>query len=330
LANWCTKRFGKSDGQSRQNFTGQRSLEIYDIRPEASRPDQATISNLSEDTANSVRWFYCQPENSKPDIGIVAQLDSAEADVSSVGMRSPIGFGGLLRHRVRKQLNGTFLCESRQALIPDPSGDFLADKISNCIVSLEGGSGDKLGLQFSPNVPSIGAMLQERNASFVAVSSSAIDPACFLGGWIPGTYLWDYDLPSYSHRAGDSSGYYLLSQIRESDKDALKRVLELLDHDGKELSDELVQEILIEIARRGIPTIRGMSSDDTGATGDLGLFIASRLLQDQFRTTGNENSLLPVFSGSSGRSGEDKLWIFSDGARIVENKLLGWCDDRSG
>lgn len=298
LANWCTKRFGKSEGHSRQNFTGQRSLEIYDIRPEASRPDQATISNLSEDTANSVRWFYCQPENSKPDIGIVAQLDSAEAEVSSVGMRSPIGFGGLLRHRVRKQLNGTFLCESRQALIPDPSGDFLADKISNCIVSLEGGSGDKLGLQFSPNVPSIGAMLQERNASFVAVSSSAIDPACFLGGWIPGTYLWDYDLPSYSHRAGDSSGYYLLSQIRESDKDALKRVLELLDHDGKELSDELVQEILIEIARRGIPTIRGMSSDDTGATGDLGLFIASRLLQDQFRTTGNENSLLPVFSGT--------------------------------
>ena len=186
-------------------------MEIYAIRPESSRPDHATIANLSEDTANSVRWFVRQPENTRPDIGIVAQLDSAEADVAAVGMRSPIGFGGLLRHRVRKQLNGTFLCESRQSLLPDSTENFFADKVANCLVSLEGGSGEKLGLQFSPNVPSISAMLQDRKASFVAVSSSAIDPACFLGGWIPGTYLWDYDLPSYSHRAGDSSGYYLLS-----------------------------------------------------------------------------------------------------------------------
>jgi DNA phosphorothioation-dependent restriction protein DptH len=298
LATWCTKRFGTANGRSGQSFTGSRTLEIYDIRPSNSRPDQATIANLSEDTSNRVRWFLKQPENAKPDIGIVAQLDSAEADVAVVGMKSPIGFGGLLRHRVRKQLNGTFLCESRQSLTPDQSGDFFADKVTKCIVALESGTTEKIGLQFSPNVPSITAMLQERNASFVAVSSSAIDPACFLGGWIPGTYLWDYDLPSYSHRAGDSSGYYLLSQVRESDKDALKRVLDLLDHDGLELTDEFVQDVLIEIARRGIPTVRGMSSDDTGATGDLGLFIASRLLQDQFRLTGNVNSLFPVISGT--------------------------------
>ena len=63
-------------------------------------------------------------------------------------------------------------------------------------------------------------MLEEKKAGFVAVSSSAIDPACFLGGWIEGTYLWDYDLPSYSHRAGDTSGYYLLSQVRDADRDA--------------------------------------------------------------------------------------------------------------
>lgn len=304
LVNWCTKKFGKSEARSGHSFTGPRTLEIYDIRPESARPDQATIANLSEDTGNAVRWFDKQPEYAKPDIGIVAQLDSAEADVTSVGMRSPIGFGGLMRHRVRKQLNGTFLCESRQALSPELSGDFFADKLAKCIVALESGSLEKQGLQFSPNVPSISAMLQERNASFVAVSSSAIDPACFLGGWIPGTYLWDYDLPSYSHRAGDSSGYYLLSQIRESDKDSLKRVLDLLNHDGNELSAELVQDVLIEIARRGIPTVRGMSSDDTGATGDLGLFIASRLLQDQFRISDNVDSLLPVIGGT-----EDDLTI---------------------
>ena len=58
-------------------------------------------------------------------------------------------------------------------------------------------------------------MLRERRTDFVAVSSAAIDPACFLGGWLEGAYLWDFDLPSYSHRAGDTNGYYLLSQVTE-------------------------------------------------------------------------------------------------------------------
>ena len=299
LTTWCTKNFSKNEMSSGQNYAGQRRLEIYDIRPIDTRPDQATIANLSEDTGNSVRWFNLQPTNAKPDIGIVAQLDSAEADIASVGMKTPLGFGGLIRHRIRRQLNGTFLCESRQALAVEMSGDFFADKVASCITALECSSsenGEKFGIQFSPNVPSIASMLIDRQASFVAVSSSAIDPACFLGGWIEGTYLWDYDLPSYSHRAGDSSGYYLLSQIRDADRDALRRVLEPLNNEI--LSDASVEDILIEIARRGIPTVRGMSNEGSSATGELGLFLASRLLQDQFRLSGNIESLLPVMAGT--------------------------------
>lgn len=178
-----------------------------------------------------------------------------------------------------------------------PSGEMFADKVANCIVALEGGQDGKVGLQFAPNVHAVSNMLEEKKAGFVAVSSSAIDPACFLGGWIKGTYLWDYDLPSYSHRAGDTSGYYLLSQVRDADREALRRVLEPLPG-GKELGDAQVEQILLEVARRGIPTIRGLSGDDTGATGDLGLFLAVRLLQDQFRVSGNADSLLPVLSGS--------------------------------
>lgn len=179
-----------------------------------------------------------------------------------------------------------------------PSGEIFADKVANCIVALEGGQDGKVGLQFAPNVHAVSNMLEEKKAGFVAVSSSAIDPACFLGGWIKGTYLWDYDLPSYSHRAGDTSGYYLLSQVRDADREALGRVLEPLPG-GKELGDAQVEQILLEVARRGIPTIRGLSGDDTGATGDLGLFLAVRLLQDQFRVSGNADSLLPVLSGSA-------------------------------
>lgn len=298
LASWCSKRFGTDEAATRQDGVGPRILEVFDTRPASSRPDQATIANLSEDTANRVRWFEGQPSGSRPDLGIIAQLDSAQPESTSVGIRSPLGFGGLIRHRVRRQLHGAFLSESRQGSPMPQSGNVFADKVASCMAALEGSNVEKIGLQFAPNVHAISSMLEEKRAGFVAVSSSAIDPACFLGGWINGAYLWDYDLPSYSHRAGDTSGYYLLSQVRDADRESLKRVLELVPG-GKQLDDVKVEQILLEVAKRGIPTVRGLSGDDTGATGDLGLFIAVRLLQDQFRMSGNLDSLIPVLAGSS-------------------------------
>lgn len=298
LASWCTRRFGSGDSANSLQLVGPRILEVYDTRPVEARPDQATIANLSEDTGNHVRWFDRQPIGSKPDIGIVAQLDSSQPECTGVGMRSPLSIGGLVRHRVRRQLDGNFLSESRQALPGTPSGNVLADKVAGCIVTLEGAGNGKVGLQFAPNVHAVSRMLEEQEASFVAVSSSAIDPACFLGGWIKGTYLWDYDLPAYSQRAGDTNGYYLLSQVRDADRDALKRVLELLPNAANSLDNGKVEDVLLEVARRGIPTVRGMSGDDTGATGDLGLFLAVRLLQDQFRISGPLDSLIPVLTGT--------------------------------
>lgn len=297
LTAWCTKRFGSGQDEISRQSLGSRVLEVFDTRPIDSRPDQATIANLSEDTGNHVRWFEKQPSQTKPDLGIIAQLDSAQPASTNVDVRSPLSTGGLFRHRVRRQLHGRFISESRQGLLMPESGDVFADKVLNCLVALEDGRDNKIGLQFAPDVHAISNMLDDKKASFVAISSSAIDPACFLGGWVPGTYLWDYDLPSYSNRAGDTSGYYLLSQVREADRHALRRVLEPLPN-GTNLSETEVEQILLEVARRGIPTIRGLSGDDTGATGDLGLFLAVRLLQDQFRLQNNVNSLLPVLAGS--------------------------------
>ncbi|PIF13007.1 hypothetical protein [Janthinobacterium sp. 13] len=298
LANWCLNRFGSGDKAASRQLVGPRMLEIFDSRPPASRPDQATIANLSDDTSNNVRWYDTQPAGTNPDLGIIAQLDSAQPQCTTVGMRSPLSMGGLIRHRVRRQLHGAFLSESRQGLAMPASGDIFGDKVAACIVALENSQASSAGLQFAPNVHAIAEMLEKKRAGFVAVSSSAIDPACFLGGWIKGTYLWDYDLPSYSHRAGDTSGYYLLSQVKEADRDALRRALQGLSG-GDGLSDVQIEDILLEVARRGIPTVRGLSGDDTGATGDLGLFLAVRLLQDRFRVSGNLDSLLPILAGTA-------------------------------
>ena len=296
LMAWCAKRFGNGAGTSKVGV-GRRMLEVFDVRPSSSMPDEATISNLAEDTKGLVRWFNKQPADAKPDLGIIAQLDSAEPATTSVGMRSPLGPGGLIRHRVRRQLPGSFLSESRQGRAMPPSGDVLTDKVSACMLAIECRHEGRTGLRFAPNVHAVKGMLEEKEADFVAVSSSAIDPACFLAGWIDGAYLWDYDLPAYSSRAGDTSGYYLLSRVKDADRDGLTRVLAALPGCA-ELSNDAVEQILLEVARRGIPTVRGLSGDNTGSTGDLGLFVAVRLLQDQFRTAGNLSSILPVLAGT--------------------------------
>ncbi|WP_425998239.1 hypothetical protein [Caulobacter sp. DWR1-3-2b1] len=299
LVQWSSANYSEPDKPARLSTTGPRRLDVFDMRDTPSWPDDAMIANLSEDTQNHVRWFAQPPAGKGIDLGIIAQLDSSEPDTSETPAMSALGAGGLIRHRIRRQLPEGFLSESRQSRPAEPTGDPLADKVSACIAQLESSASQPVGLRFAPNVHAIGDMLEDRKADFVAVSSSAIDPACFLGGWLPQSYLWDYDLPSYSQRAGDTNGYYLLSRVKPSDRDGLKRVLSKLPG-CESLSDEQVEGILLEVARRGIPTIRGLSGADSGATGDLGLFLAGRMLQDRFRITGSPGSLLPVVGGSSG------------------------------
>ncbi|MBY5867837.1 ATP-binding protein [Rhizobium leguminosarum] len=298
LIGWCSDRYLGAESRPSRQSTGVRLVNVYDDRDVAARPDAARIANLSEDTGNRVRWFDGQPAGVIPDLGIIAQLDMSEPEAGRVDNKTPLGHAALVRHRVRRQLPGAFISESRQGSPGAVSGDVLADKISNCVATMENLGAVRTGLSFAPNVNAIHDMLERRKSDFVAVSSSAIDPACFLGGWLEGAYLWDYDLPSYSHRAGDTNGYYLLSRVKDADREALSKALARLPGCGG-MEPASVHEVLLEVARRGIPTIRGLAGDDSGATGDLGLFLAVRLLQDRFRKSGDGHSLLPVIGGTA-------------------------------
>lgn len=297
LISWSSERFRQAEGRTSRQSVGSRFVDIFDHRDAVSRPDDATIANLAEDTRNSVRWFEGQPSRARPDLGIIAQLDMSEPNGAAVDGRSPLGHGALLRHRVRRQLPGAFLSETRQSVPATPSGDVLADKVAACIGTMESLGERRTGMRFAPNVNAVRDMLETRSTDFVAVSSSAIDPACFLGGWLEDAYLWDYDMPSYSHRAGDTNGYYLLSKVKQADREALARALDRLPGCSGIEADR-VQDVLLEIARRGIPTIRGLAGDNAGATGDLGMFVAVRLLQDRFRVSNIGESLLPVVAGT--------------------------------
>lgn len=299
LVGWSTSRFSGKEGEDKRHWLGSRRLDIFDGRQAPELPEASTIANLSEDTGNAVRWFV-KPVPPRPaDLGIIAQLETSEPEATTTEARSPVSAGAMLRSRIRRQLPGSFLLETRQCLAPPVSGDVLADKVGALAAAVENSSATIAGLRFAPDIHAVSELLEGRTSNFAAISSSAVDPACFLGDMLPSSYLWDFDLPSYSHRAGDTNGYYLLSRINAADRDRLRNVLGRLP-DGDALADQQVNDILLEVARRGIPTIRGLSGDDTGATGDLGLFIAARLLQDRFRLTGSADSLTAVVGASMG------------------------------
>ncbi|WP_420737765.1 ATP-binding protein [Bradyrhizobium japonicum] len=298
LIAWSTQRFGEPERFDQRHWLGARRLDVFDGRRPGEMPEDSAIANLSEDTSNRVRWLVGAEPDCTLDLGIIAQLEASEPEASPTTLRSALGLGGLIRHRVRKQLPSAFLSESRQSLAAPECGEVLADKVAALLSALENTAPTTLGLRFAPDVHAIAEMLEQKEADYVAVSSSAVDPACFLGDWLPNSYLWDYDLPSYSHRAGDTNGYYLLSRIKSEDRDGLKKILSRLPG-GSALNDDQVAAILLEVARRGIPTIRGLAGDDTGAAGDLGLFVAARLLQDRFRGEASAESLLPVVGGTT-------------------------------
>jgi hypothetical protein len=297
LIDWCKRRYLDDQARPARQSCGPRLLEVYDKRDLGARPDHATIANLAEDTRNQVKWFDDQPIGTVPDLGIIAQLDMSDPSVARVRTRTALGHGGLARHRVRRQLPDNFISESRQSVAPASSGEPLADKLASCVGAIESIGAEVLGLNFVPNVNAVRNMLDTHKADFVAVSSSAIDPAAFLGDWLDQTYLWDYELPSYSRRAGDTNGYYLLSRVKEADREALASALARLPGCAG-LPPGEIQSVLQEVARRGIPTVKGLAGDDAGTTGDLGLFLAVRLLQDRFRVAGPLESLLPVLEGA--------------------------------
>jgi hypothetical protein len=293
ILSWGRKHLGSDAGAGRNDsFIGASEIHIFDERPDESRPEDAEISNLAEDTGNAVQWYSGTESSDAPDLAIIAQLETSNASAVHTKLASPLGTGGLVRARIREQQmagSGQFLCESRMASPARVAGDGIADNTAKAIAALENIASQRMGYVFAPSINMVKKALDK--AEFAAVSSSAVDPACFLGNWLEGTYLWDYELPSYSGRAGDSNGYYLLSQIKKLDIETLKIVLQRLPG-CSDLTEEQLKAIVQEVARRGIPTVRGLSAGDSGAAGDLGLFVATRLLQDAFRTSGNAGGLL--------------------------------------
>jgi hypothetical protein len=127
LLQWSRSNFGSSEGDS--FALGTRLLQIFDDRSPKSRPEEATLSNLAEDTGNSVRWFSRLTTGTKPDLGIIAQLESSSPALEPIDIGSALSVGGLLtRDKASLPAIGAFNW-NRTGIAGPPSGDGRADKL---------------------------------------------------------------------------------------------------------------------------------------------------------------------------------------------------------
>ena len=101
-----------------------------------------------------------------------------------------------------------------------------------------------------------------------AISSSGTDASCFFGT-TDNSFLWDYELPVYSQRAGENTGYYLLAQETDGVKTAVKSALSVLGKGQKEINNEEISKILLEVSRRGMPTLKKLTSGGSESLGEI-------------------------------------------------------------
>jgi hypothetical protein len=145
--------------------------------------------------------------------------------------------------------------------------------------------------RFAPNQEAVGSRLQ--NSIFLSVTTSQVDPACIVRGTLgQGGYLWDYELPGLVGGGESSLGYYLVARPTSAMSEAVENAAMLVANAALD-----VTALLEEISRRGIPILKKLASGGSQSRGELGLLLATRLLQDSFRPSAPP-ARLPVWSGN--------------------------------
>ncbi len=287
---WCLERFEEDASAD----PGPFSVDVYDSR-EASHPSEERLADLSEKTKEQVKWFKIASGATSPaqlDLVIIDQLGTMSPAARPGPTASAVGYGSLCRTRIRQDFqDGTLLRESRAGRASGTPTDLarLMQETATAFEQLASVDGTTQ-FEFQPVQQAIGTRLN--TSTFVAVTSSQIDPACIVrGARGQGGYLWNYELPGALGGAENRVGYYLVAKPVDAMRKAIERSAELIT-----ATPPNTQLLLDEISRRGIPIMKRLVGGGSASRGELGLLLAVRLLQDAFRT-GAPLVQLPVWHG---------------------------------
>lgn len=282
----------KQHSQENPNTMGSLHAEVFDTRG-AADPSPELLADLAETTAERVRWFKLPSDAEVPrlDLTIIDQLGARSHEAANGTTRSAIAPASLFRIRVREDFqNARAIVESRVAAtrLTDATLSTLLARAVQAYEELCAGDAHNTHFRFTPNQDAVGSRLQ--NAIFLSVTSSQVDPACVVRGTISqGGYLWDYELPGI---LGSESnlGYYLVARPTAAMCDAVERAASLVTN-----STPSIPGLLEEISRHGIPILKRLASGGSQSRGELGLLLATRLVQDVFRSAAT-SVRLPVWT----------------------------------
>lgn len=275
--------------------SGCLQVEVFDTRG-AADPSPEQLADLSEITAERVRWFKLRPDGSVPklDLTIIDQLGARSPEASLGTTRSAIAPGCLYRARIREDFqDARAILESRVADTRLTGTDLpsLLATTTQAYEHLCDTAAHLTHFRFTPNQDAVGSRL--RNAIFLSLTSSQIDPACIVRGTVGQRgYLWDYELPGVLGGGESNLGYYLVAQPTAAMCDAVERAAALVASPPPS-----IPALLEEVSRHGIPILKRLASGGSQSRGELGLLLATRLLQDAFRPHAAA-ARLPVWSGA--------------------------------
>lgn len=284
---------------------GGERVDVIDARNESCHPLESNVALMRSLTDGMLNWFVDKDVSRPSDLAIFAHLGISHPRFyqnSGKVLKSATGVHGLTKWRVRWQTGeaGSFIAETRGSeRVESEIG--LSKSLNDTAFLLEQQCSKIADVfEFAPNLPSLSEAM--KRASYCAISSSSLDPACFFGQ-MDNFYLWDYDLPSYSRRAGENNGYYLLASKSPLMNEAIASVLKQLSNGSDEANDELIESLLVEVANRGMPTLKKLTSGGTAALGEVGMLVALRVLQGDFIS----GSHTPSIVGARNKEGEDGL-----------------------
>lgn len=299
IETWVAENLGAS-GNEKSNGdpwfeAGPTHLEVFDNRDSNSQPTESQVSQMCEHSGGNLRWFSKHDTTKPADLAVLAHLGTANPKMESHGLRSPMGNHGLSKWRIRRQTGsgGKFISETRIGNHRNATMG-IATQLS-CITSSLESKFEEIGdsYVFAPNLPKLSETSEK--ATYCVVSSSSLDPACFFGQ-TGDFFLWDYELPSFSRRAGENTGYYLLATPSDSMRRAIEEGVRMLGNGNlpAEESPELVDGLLKEISSRGMPTLKQLTAGGTAALGEVGVLVALRIFQGDFIKGSTTPGISPV------------------------------------
>ncbi len=296
ITRWARDHFEREDGEPPAALPV--ALEVRDLREGATGPGAAELAQLYQETGEAISWYTAAPPAGPGSMDLVVLDQLAGQDPRLVQRddhthpRAALAPGAVVRLAPRRDFDDARMLEESRVSAGPTGDEGLGAALVRVVTGLEDAAAGRTGLgvlRFRPNQQALAHRLGE--SSFVAVSSTQVDPACFVrGAHGAGGYLWDYELPG-GPSGGGRAGYYLVAVPPPSMRRAVAGV-------ARELAgtDVPAGPLLDEVSRRGIPVLRRVTRGGNLARGELGVLVVARWLQDAFRE-GAGPVRLPVLAG---------------------------------